>query len=222
MKKLKIIYEDKELLVVDKESSMLTIATEKEKEKTLYNEVSTYVKKQYPKNKVFIINRLDKETSGIVLFAKNQQIKKDIQDHWQQVAKVREYLAIVEGNFKKKKGTLKNYLKYDKTLKAYCSKEGVLAITNYEVLGQTSQYSLLKINIATGKKHQIRVQLKEIGHPIVGDKKYQALKNPINRLALHCAYVALDYRKGYQFKTKIPASFAKIFPKEIIEYEGDK
>ena len=108
MKKLNIIYEDKELLVVEKESQLLTIATEKRESRTLYNEASTYVKKQYPKNKVFIVHRLDKDTSGIVIFAKNQDKKISLQNNWSNVK--REYLCIVEGQLPKKKDTLKSYL----------------------------------------------------------------------------------------------------------------
>ncbi len=216
MKKMNIIYEDKELLVVEKEPHLLTIATEKRESKTLYNEASTYVKKQYPKNKVFIIHRLDKDTSGIVIFAKNQDKKLSLQNNWSNVK--REYLCIVEGKMPKKKDTLKSYLAESKTLEVYETKDkskGKLAITEYEVLQTSNRYSLLKINIKTGRRNQIRVQLSNIGHPIIGDKKYNSKSNPLKRLGLH-AYLIEYQEKGhtYHFETKYPNDFTKLF-KEI-------
>ena len=148
MKKMNIIYEDKEILVVEKESGTLTIATEKQKFKTLYHEAREYVKKQYPKNKIFIVHRLDKDTSGIVVFAKTENKKNELQNNWSNVK--REYYAIVEGKMPNKKDTLKSYLIEDKNLNVYStkdSKRGKIAITEYEVLKETPKYSLLKINI---------------------------------------------------------------------------
>ena len=213
MKKLDIIYEDKEILVINKPPHILTIATNKKENNTLYNEVSTYVKKQYPKNKIFIVHRLDKDTSGIILFAKNPQKKIFLQNNWSNTK--REYLAIVEGKMPKSKDTLKNYLIEDKNLNIYITNnknKGKLAITSYEVLKENNKYSLLKINIKTGRRNQIRVQLANINHPIVGDKKYNSKTNPYKRLLLH-AYL-LEYQdkdKLYHFETKYPIEFTKLF-----------
>lgn len=213
MKKLDIIYEDKELLVINKEAHKLMIATEKRESNTLYNEASSYVKKQYPKNKVFIVHRLDKDTSGIVIFAKNQDKKRELQDNWDKVK--REYIAIVEGKLDKKKEVLKDYLVEDKTLNVYITKDknkGKLAITEYEVLKECNKYSLLKIIIKTGRRNQIRVQLANIGHPIVGDKKYGSKDNILGRLALHANLVEYnDNKKNYCFKAKDPKEFKIIF-----------
>lgn len=220
-KKLDIIYEDKELLVVNKESKQLCVGTEKDHLRTLYHEASTYVKKQYPKNKVFIVNRLDKDTSGIVVFAKNESVKKELQENWNEIT-TREYLAIVEGKVNKKEETLKSFLKEDKMLKVHISteKEGKLAITNYKTLATTKPYSLLKINIKTGRKNQIRVQLSSIHHPIIGDKKYGATKNPLGRMGLHASYLKLNRKKGsLEFVAKIPKEMKKMFEKEIRIYE---
>ncbi len=208
MKKLDIIYEDKELLVVNKEAHKLTIATEKRESNTLYNEASSYVKKQYPKNKIFIVHRLDKDTSGIVILAKNQDKKLELQNNWEKVK--REYIAIVEGKLEKKKDILKDYLGEDKTLRVYITKDknkGKLAITEYEVIKENSKYSLLKIKIRTGRRNQIRVQLANIGHPIVGDKKYGSKDNILGRLALHANLV--EY-KDYCFMAKDPKEFKKL------------
>lgn len=213
MKKMNIIYEDKELLVIDKEPNLLTIKRDKGNEHNLYNEASTYVKKQYPKNKVFIVNRLDKETSGLVVFAKNQAKKEELQNNWSQVT--REYYCIVEGHLKDKKGVLKDYLAESKTLEVYITKDhkkGKLAITEYEVLKENKDYSLLKINIKTGRRNQIRIQLSNINHPIIGDKKYHSTKNPLKRLGLHAYLIEYqDKNKKYHFETKYPSSFSKIF-----------
>lgn len=213
MKKLDIIYEDKEILVINKEPNLLTIATDKRETNTLYNEVSEYVKKQYPKNKVFIVHRLDKDTSGIVIFAKTMKMKKYLQDNW--VSVKREYIAIVKGKMPKDKDTLKSYLKESKTLNVYSTKDtknGKLAITDYEVLQSNNKYSLLKINIKTGRKNQIRVQLSDINHPIIGDKKYGSKSSEIKRLALHASLVEYKINnKQYQFKAEYPKDFMKFF-----------
>ena len=209
MKKLDIIYEDKELLVVNKEAHKLTIATEKHESNTLYSEASAYVKKQYPKNKIFIVHRLDKDTSGIVIFTKNQDKKYELQNNWEQVK--REYIAIVEGKLEKKKDILKDYLIEAKNLNVYITKDqnkGKLAITEYEVLEENNKYSLLKIRIRTGRRNQIRVQLANIGHPIIGDKKYGSKDNCLKRLALHANII--EY-KDYYFETKYPKEFKRLF-----------
>lgn len=216
MKKINILYEDKELLIVNKPPHQLTIATQKKENNTLYQEASSYVKKQYPKNKIFIVHRLDKDTSGIVIFAKNQDTKNYLQNNWSDVK--REYLCIVEGQMPKKHDVLKNYLVETKTLEVYCTKDknkGKLAITEYEVLQTNKKYSLLKINIKTGRRNQIRAQLAYIKHPIIGDKKYQSKDNSIKRLALHANLIEFNiHNKRYNITTKYPNEFARIF-KEI-------
>lgn len=211
-KKLDIIYEDKELIVINKPSKLLTIATERKKEQNLYYEVSAYVKKQNPKNKIFIVHRLDKDTSGVVIFAKNEVLKKNLQANWEKYAKLREYKAVVEGVVKNDKETLKSYLKENKAFHVYSTskEEGQLAITNYEVELRHSAYTLLNVQIQTGKKNQIRVQLSDIGHPIVGDKKYNSTKNPMSRLGLHASRIILVHpktKKEYEFVAKTPKEF---------------
>jgi len=213
MKKMKIIYEDKKLLVIEKDPHVLTISTPKEKLRTLYHEASVYVKKQNPRNKIFVVHRLDKETSGLVVFAKSEDVKRQLQNNWEQTK--RGYLAIVEGHPKKKEDTLKSYLVETKTLDVYSTKDpkkGKLAITEYQVLQENKNYSLLKINIKTGRKNQIRVQLSDIGNPIIGDKKYPSKTNPLKRLGLHSNYLEFKLdNKTYTFETKYPKDFTKIF-----------
>ena len=200
MKKLDIVYEDKEFLVVNKETKVLTIATSKEKNHTLYKEASDYVKKAHPKNKVFIVNRLDRDTSGLVVFAKNEEVKKELQEKWNDITKE------------------------DKTFRVYSTndKRGDYAITKYTSLASNKNYSLLKIEIKTGRKNQIRVQLSDIGHPIIGDKKYGSGKTPISRLGLHASYLKIHwYGKDLVFQARVPKTFS-MFEKEIKDYEESR
>lgn len=215
-KKMDIIYEDKELLVVNKPSGLLTIATDKENYRTLYHEAREYVKKQNPHNKIFIVHRLDKDTSGVVVFAKNEKLKLAFQNSWNILAKNREYKALVCGKPPTLKGQVKSYLKETKTLQVYSTwaKTGKLALTNYEVLKSNKEFSFIKINILTGRKNQIRVAMHDIGCPIVGDKKYGATKNPYRRLCLHASKLELIHpftQKEMVFEAKVPEIFLKTF-----------
>lgn len=216
-KKLDIIYEDKEILVVNKPSGVLTISTPKEKEKTLFHEVSDYVKKSNPKAKVFIIHRLDKDTSGIVMFAKSQNVKYNYQNAWDNLVLKRGYIAVVDGVLEKKIGTIKTYLKETKTLLVYSSndkKNGKLAITSYTVIKENKRYSMLDIDIKTGRKNQIRVHMKDINHPILGDKKYGNKKSPSNRLMLHAGKLIVinpKTKKKMTFISEAPKSFNLLF-----------
>lgn len=215
MKKLDIIYEDKNILVINKPAGLLTVSTSKEKEKTLFYETSMYVKKSNPKAKIFIINRLDKETSGLVLFAKNQTLKYKYQERWNELAVKRGYVAVVHGRFDNSNGSIKSYLKETKTLLVYSSddsKNGKLAITNYEVIKQNNKYALLNVNIKTGRKNQIRVHLKDVNHPILGDKKY-GINDKNKRLMLHANYLEIINpvtNKKMVFECKVPKEFDNI------------
>lgn len=205
-----VIYEDKDIIVVDKPSGILSIATEKEKEETVYHILREYLKKKNKNSKVFVVHRLDKDTSGILLFAKSEYVKNTFQKDWNELVKVREYTAIVHGKLDKKKDRLVNYLKETSTNLVYISKnkEGKLAITNYEVLKENNNYSKLLINIETGRKNQIRVQLANIHHPILGDKKYGDDKE--KRLFLHASKLEVFNpitRKNMSFTSKVPSIF---------------
>lgn len=189
MKKLNIIYEDKEILVVNKPSKLLTVGTDKERERTLYHEVREYLHKK--NQKVFVVHRLDKDTSGIVLFAKNPRLKELLQRDW--LRYTREYRAVVEGKLPKTKDTLRFYLQEDKTHHVYVSDKGLSSVTEYEVLSTNSTQSLLRVRIKTGRKNQIRASLAYIGNPIVGDKKYDAKINSLSRLGLHANRLVIKH-----------------------------
>ena len=215
--KLDIIYEDKDLIVVNKPSGLLTISTEKEKVNTLFHKVLIYEKKKNKNNKIFIVHRLDKDTSGLVIFAKNMNIKNKLQNDWDNLVKLREYTAIVEGIPEEKEKTIKSWLKETKTLMTYSSSregDGLLAITKYKVIASRNKLSLLKIEIKTGRKNQIRVHMKDIGHPIIGDKKYSSKRNPIRRLGLHANRLIIMNpitKKELTFECDVPNSFISLF-----------
>ncbi len=214
-KLLDIIYEDDYIIVVNKPASLLTIATTKEKEKTLYHYVSTYLKKKHKNSKVFIVHRLDRDTSGVVLFAKDYNVKKIFQDNWSKLVKIRAYQAIIEGHLPKNEGTLINYLCESKTNMVYVSnnKNGKQAITNYKVIKENKKYSLVDINIETGRKNQIRVQFSYINHQIVGDKKYGKITSTDTRLYLHATKLVIFHpilKKELILNSPLPNEFSKL------------
>lgn len=211
--KLKILYEDKSIIIISKPSNLLTIGTNKEHNNTLYRKVSEYVKKQHKSNKIFIVHRLDKDTSGIIAFAKTERVKKILQRNWDKTK--RKYVALVEGKVAKG-DTIKNYLAETKTLKTYITNDkkiGKLAITKYKPIKDNKEYTLLDIEILTGRKNQIRVHMESINHPIVGDKKYNSKKNPIRRMCLHATYLEFIHpitNKRLIIEDKYPNIFDKL------------
>lgn len=203
-----ILYEDNDLIVVNKESGLLTVSTDKIKEKTLFFKVSSYVKKNNKNNKVFIVNRLDKDTSGIVVFAKNEKTKRLLQDNWNEVVKLRKYVCVVNG-ITDESSEIKSYLE-EKNTYVYSSKCGKLAITRYERIKCNNNHSMLNVYLLTGRKNQIRVHMKDINHPIVGDKKY-GLKEK-GRLMLHCSEIKFVFKnKLISVKSDYPTSFNDLF-----------
>ncbi|HQC83305.1 MAG TPA: RNA pseudouridine synthase [Bacilli bacterium] len=208
--KLDIIYEDKNYIVVNKPAHLLTIATDKGTEPTLYHKVHDYVYKKNKNNKIFIVHRLDKDTSGVVLFTKNPKLKEEIQNNWDNYAEVREYYAVVEGRMSGS-GKIVEYLLENKQHNVYATKkgEGHIAITNYEVVKVGRNYTLLKINISTGRKNQIRVGLANLGHPIIGDKKYGSNVKYVNML-LHASKLTMFdplSQKSHDYIAPMPKYF---------------
>ena len=208
-----ILFEDNHIIVVNKPSGLLTIATAKEKEKTLYHIVREYLVSKNKQAKVFIVHRLDKDTSGIVVLAKDEKTKNKLQEHWNEYISLREYTAVVHGILKKKEDRIRQFLKETKTNLVYVSKDkdAKEAITNYKVVKEGKEYSLLEITIETGRKNQIRVALSSINHPIVGDKKY-GIKDDGERLYLHANRLKMYYpelKKELLFETPIPTEMKK-------------
>ena len=213
-----IVFEDDNIIVVNKPAGLLTIATSKEKEKTLYHIVGEYLKSSDKNNKVFIVPRLDKDTSGIVVFAKNEKIKNQLQENWNEYVSLREYVAVVHGKLKSPSGRIEQYLRETKTNLVYAvkDKDGKVAITNYKTIKESNNYTMVSINIETGRKNQIRVAMNSIGNPIVGDKKYSNVRDNEVRLYLHANRLKLYYpviKKDILFEVSNPNEFKKIMNK---------
>lgn len=210
-----IIYEDKDIIVVNKPAFMLTIKAENEKEKTLYNIVSEYVKVKNKNARIFVIHRLDRETSGLIVFAKNETIKNMYQNNWSELAVYRGYVAVVEGKPEVKSKKIINYLIEKNNLKVYSTSPnlGKKAVTNYKTIKSNKKYSLLDINLETGRKNQIRVAMSDMNTPIVGDKKYGAKTDPVKRLCLHSHKLILINpinKNKMEFKTEMPEFIKKL------------
>ena len=220
---LPIIYEDDDIIVINKPSGLLSIASDNEKSSTAYRMLSDYVQQKDKHNRIFVVHRLDEDTSGVLMVAKNVKIQQALQNNWNDIVKKRVYYAIVEGVMEKKSDTIKSYLKKNSQNLMYSSKkagDGQLAITHYKVIKGNDKYTLLDVNIDTGRKNQIRVHLGEKGHHIIGDNKYGEPANPIKRLGLH-AY-ELDLIHPFTGKlVKFTAPMPKIFD-ELFDKEGNK
>lgn len=210
-KKLDIMYEDKYLIIINKPSGILTISRDNRNDKNLYDEVKEYVKKQNPKNKIFIVHRLDKDTSGLIIFAKNEKVKRILQTNWTKVK--RYYYAVVNG-IVKENNHLENYLLETKTHNVIITKDkkkGILAITNFEVMEYNKKYTLLNIEIKTGRKNQIRVQLANIKHPIVGDKKYgNKERMPLCLQAYRLEFLHPITNKNIEIEIKLPKNLENL------------
>jgi len=217
VKGLKIIYEDSELIVIDKPHGLLSIASDDEKQNTAYHQLTDYVRIDNPDNRIFVVHRLDRDTSGVMLFAKNEEVKHVLQDGWKKLVVDRAYVAVVEGRIEKKEDIVKSWLLETKTKMMYSSStpgDGLEAITRYKVLQAGSKYSLLEIRLETGRKNQIRVHMKDIGHSIIGDKKYGSTTNPIGRLGLHAHILAFHHPvtdELMRFETEVPKKFSRLF-----------
>lgn len=222
---LRIVYEDSDLIVVEKEAGLLSIATQKEKIRTAYSILSDYVKKYSPANKIFVVHRLDRETSGLMLFAKNQHVQSAMQNNWKYAVNQRSYVAVVEGILQsgdgQGKGVIKSFLWESKSLIVYSSpnpEEGQLAITHYQVLQTGTDYTLVKLQLETGRKNQIRVHLNSIGYPLAGDMKYGGHACSLKRMALHAnklSFVHPMTGEQMDFESPTPGSFMKLVLKKV-------
>lgn len=187
---IEIIYEDEDFLAVNKPAKLLSVATEKERERCAYS-----ILRENRRGDLFVLHRLDRDTSGVLVFAKKRDIREQMQADWNERVTAREYLAICEGSFEKKSGRCESLISENRVHVMFSGREGKLAITDYEVVRESGEYSLVRVNLRTGRKNQIRVHMKDLGHPVVGDKKYGAGENPIGRLGLHASKIGFTHPK---------------------------
>lgn len=214
LKGIEIIYEDRDILVINKPAGLLTMASATEREKTAYHILTDYVRKGYSKShkRIFIVHRLDRETSGIVIFAKTEEAKRRLQDGWDETEK--RYVAVVYGKFPEKSGIITSYLAENAAHVVYSTKDssiGKLSTTAYKVLKETRDFSALEVDLVTGRKNQIRVHFAEAGHPVVGDAKYGRKNDIHKRMALHARSISFAHPwngRRMSLEAKVPTYFA--------------
>lgn len=215
-RRVKLIYEDDDIIVIEKGYGLLSMGTDKVKDGTAYSIVREHVKWENPRNKVFIVHRLDRDTSGLMMMAKTEEAKDTMQHNWNNMVLNRTYVAVVEGIVEQDSGVVKSYLAENAQYEVYSTddpEKGDLAVTRYKVIKRGKGHTLLEVELDTGRKNQIRVHMKDLGHPIAGDRKYGAHSTIIHRLALHALtlrFVHPSTRRDMNFSTLVPGSFYKL------------
>ena len=213
-----ILYEDTGLIAVDKPAGLLSMGNERERRRTAYRAVSDYVKAREPGRRIFIVHRLDRDTSGVLVFAKDEKLKRALQDNWENVVKKRGYLAAVEGTLPRWEGMVRSYLHETATHLVYSGPRGRQAkeaVTRYRMVAENRGYTLAAVEIDTGRKNQIRVHMQDLGCPIAGDRQYGAQTDPMGRLALHADVLVLTdprTRKVLTLRAPLPITFRRLFP----------
>ena len=212
-----IVYEDDHLIVIDKHAGVLSIAAPNQHSVTAYSMLSEHVKRRGSVNKIFVVHRLDRETSGLMMFAKSEEVQEALQSDWHNIVSERSYIAVVDGHVRDAEGTVTSYLRESKAMKVHSSQDpdrGQKAVTHYEVIKKGDHFSMLKVSLQSGKKNQVRVHMQDIGHPIIGDKKYGSKANPIGRLGLHAQVLAFRHPvsgEPMRFETAVPRKFSRLF-----------
>lgn len=212
-----LLYEDRHLIVVNKPAKLLSVANDREKVRTAYHIVTDYVKARRVDDRIFVLHRLDRDTSGVLMFARDPETKELFQSRWNEIITRRGYLAVVEGTPRPDRDTIRSYLVETDTHLSFSGQPGKgakEAVTSYQVVKSGGGYSLLDISIETGRKNQIRVHMKEMGHPVAGDKQYGARTNPIGRLCLHAnelSFLHPGTGEHVTFKARMPRDFNRVF-----------
>ena len=218
-KLLKIVYEDAYLIVVEKMQGLLSVSTERQKERTACTILNEYLKHTGRHNRVYVVHRLDRDTSGLMMFAKDEKTQHTLRDNWHQLVFDRRYVAVVAGEMEKNEGIVRSWLT-DRTFYVYSSPTddgGKEAITHYRTIKRANGYSLVELHLETGRKNQIRVHMQDLGHPVVGDGRYGLEDlNPLGRLGLHAFKLCFDHPvtgEEMRFETPYPPDFKKLFLK---------
>jgi len=210
-----ILHEDRDIIVIAKREDLLTMATPKERDRTAYAILFDTVRHQRAGDRVFIVHRIDRRTSGVLVFARSEAAKQKLQEQFRAQTVDRKYLAIVEGTLQPPRGTFQSYLVEDAHLRVRATTDktrGKLAVTHYRVLRHGPRHSVLEVTLGTGRKGQIRVHLADAGHPIVGDREYGSGTNPLRRLGLHAHRLAFTHPgtgRRVTFEAPIPAVFRR-------------
>lgn len=216
---LNIVWEDDYLIVVNKREGLLSVSTQKVHERTAFHILSDYLKSCNPRNKLFVLHRLDRDTSGLMMFAKSRAIQEKMQSNWDRMITERVYVAVVEGRPGRDSDIISTQLKENSAAKVYVVPEGGKdSITRYRVLRSSGKYSLLELSLETGRKNQIRAQMEYIGHPVAGDFKYGAETSPTGRVMLHAQklfFIHPETGEEMKFDTRIPDSFKSLAGKMI-------
>ena len=211
-----ILYEDERLIAVNKPAGLLSVGNERERVRTAYRKVSDYVKSQHVDAKIFVVHRLDRETSGVLIFAKDPETQKAFQEHWNEIVTRRGYYAVVEGVPRPAEDTVVSHLIETATHLVFSGQPGLnsrRAVTHYRTMAAGHGYALLDVSIDTGRKNQIRVQMQDRGHPVAGDKQYGSKTNPLGRLCLHAYELSLTdpvTGKALSFVARMPRDFMKL------------
>ncbi|MFO1022798.1 MAG: RluA family pseudouridine synthase [Planctomycetales bacterium] len=213
---LRIVFEDESLLVIDKPENLLSMASDTEKDKTVYAFLTDYVRRGNPRSpeRVWIVHRLDFETSGLMVFARTEDAKRILQENWDQTEK--RYLAVVEGAPPEEQGTVTSHLDESGPYKVFSAPAGEqtrLAITDYKILQRSADFSQVELILQTGRRNQIRVHMADLGCPVVGDRKYGAQTNPARRVALHASFLRICHPVSGEFlnfESPLPGNLARL------------
>ena len=214
---LRIVYEDAYLIVVEKREGLLSVGTERERERTASTILNEYLRRQDRRSRVYVVHRLDRDTSGLMMFAKDEKTQHTLRDNWHELVFDRRYVAVVTGEMERDRGTVHSWLT-DRTLYVHSSPVddgGKESVTHYRTIKRTKGLSLVELHLETGRKNQIRVHMQDLGHPVVGDGRYGLEDfNPIGRLALHAFKLCFHHPvtgEEMRFETPYPAEFKKLF-----------
>jgi len=220
MRRINVVHDDDDIIVADKPAGLLTIGTDRERHRTLYRQLFDSERRRRRGSRVFVVHRLDRDTSGLLVFAKSEKAKHVLQAQFHDRTAGRTYHAVVRGSYPRDEDLLKSYLAENRAMRTYITadpRRGKLAITRVRVLCRAPSATLLEVILESGRKHQIRVQLAETGHPLLGDRRYgEDRAGPIGRLALHAVALEFDHPatgKRMRFESRVPQRFLTPFPK---------
>ena len=221
--RIEIVYEDDDVIVINKGYGLLSVGAQNaKKEDNAYDIIRNYVKEVDPRNKLFIVHRLDRDTSGLMMFAKSAEAQETLRHNWNNMILERLYVAVLEGNLEQDSGYVKSRLTENSQYVVYSTdnpEEGRVAVTHYKVIDRGNNLTLAQFSLDTGRKNQIRVHASDLGHPISGDKKYGAKKSPLHRLALHAQTLRFAHpvtRKDMHFQTPIPPKFRMVLHRQNV------